>query len=74
MQFLQNAHVPVKPTTGVWNLWEDAIKNQPLARDVNKVNVAKDVAEKKEPAEAEELQIEVDESQFKENDSAEIEQ
>ena len=34
LQFLQEAHSPVAPNSGKWNLWYDADPQAPLAKDV----------------------------------------
>ena len=34
LQFLQEAHTPIVPTTGKWNLWYEADPQAPLAKDV----------------------------------------
>ena len=65
LQFLQDARRPVKPTEGLWNLWYDPVPNAPLARDIKEPNIARDPTKREESQEAEELQVQVNESQFK---------
>ena len=39
LQFLQEALSPVAPNSGTWNLWYDADRQAPLARDECKANI-----------------------------------
>ena len=60
----------MKSTEGLWNLWYNPVPSAPLAKDVNKPNIPIEQTKNEEPQEepqgAEELHVQVDESQFKE--------